>query len=81
MTNIYKSKNPTLNSFSHGGVGVAIVIEVMVHHVGIAPVGVRVPAAGMKKDIGWTPAQFCAPIVQRIYKQLWKISLYILRSE
>ena len=39
------------------GVGVAKVVKALVHHVGIATVGVRVPAAGMKKGIGKTPAQ------------------------
>ena len=58
----------------------AVVVEALVHQVGIAPVGVRVPEAGMKKDIGWTPAQFCAPIVKRIYNNTGR-SRCILRSE
>ena len=40
------------------GVGVADVVEALVHHVGIATVWVRVQAAGTKKKgIGKTPAQ------------------------
>ena len=39
------------------GVGVADVVEALVHHVGIATVGVRVTTAATKKDVGYTPAQ------------------------
>ena len=30
----------------------ADVVKALVHHVGIATVGVRVPTAAMKKDVG-----------------------------
>ena len=51
------------------GVGVANVVKALVHHVGIANVGVRVPAAGMKKGHWVDPCTECAPIVQRRYEQ------------
>ena len=39
------------------GVGVADDTNALVHHVGTATAGIRVPAAATKKDVGWTPAQ------------------------
>ena len=58
-------------------VGVADVVKALVHHVGIATVWVRVQAAGTKKGHWEDPCTECAPIVQRRYKQRWKISMYI----
>ena len=59
----------------------ADVIEALVHHVGIATVWVRVQAAGTKKGHWEDPCTECAPIVQRIYKRHWKISMYAEKRE
>ena len=56
---------------------VANVVKALVHHVGIANVWVRVQAAATKKGHWEDPCTECAPIVQRRYKQHWKISMYI----
>ena len=53
------------NFFLGGAVGVADVVKVLVHHVGIATVRVRVHAAAMKKGHWEDPCTECAPIVQR----------------
>ena len=47
------------------GVGVADIVKALVHHVGIATVGVRVPAAATKKGHWEDPCTEGAPIVQR----------------
>ena len=59
------------------GVGVADVVKALVHHLGIATVWVRVQAAATKRGYWEDTCTECAPIVQRRYKQHWKISMYI----
>ena len=39
----------------------AVVVEALVHHVGIATVGVRVPAAGLKKGHWVDPCTVLCP--------------------
>ena len=60
-----------------GKIGLAVVVEALVHHVGIVPAGVRVPAAGMKKGYWVDPCTVLCPNSPKNIQQHWKISMYI----
>ena len=59
----------------------ADVVKALIHHVGIATVGVQVPAAATKKGHWEDPCTECASIVQRYKTTLEDLDINIRNTE